>query len=84
MLSFPQWTVAELKGFGKEGGPLPLGDVVISVEFAKAQAEARGETLTNELRRLFVHGIVHLLGYDHELGEREARRMRRVERYLLT
>lgn len=83
VLSFPQWTPEELRRM-QPGQPLPLGDIVISVEYARAEAERRGEKLIDELKRLLIHGFVHLLGYDHELGPREARRMRRVERYLLT
>lgn len=42
-----------------------LGDVVISVETAKRQAEERGAELDSEIDLLLVHGILHLLGYDH-------------------
>lgn len=45
-----------------------LGDVVISIDTAKKQAEARGYTLRDECRILLIHGILHLLGYDHEHG----------------
>lgn len=57
-----------------------LGDVVISVEQANKQAKERGRTLADELEALLIHGILHLLGYDHERSEREARTMRRLER----
>jgi probable rRNA maturation factor len=43
-----------------------LGDVVISYPLAKIQAETRGHELEVELQLLTVHGILHLLGYDHE------------------
>ena len=43
-----------------------LGDVVISVEKAKEQAKERRRTLNEEMVTLLIHGIVHLLGYDHE------------------
>lgn len=46
-------------------GRTPLGDVVISVEYAARQAAQRGGTLPGELFHLAVHGLVHLLGYDH-------------------
>ena len=52
-----------------------LGDVIISVERAKAQAKSRRVTLASELELLAVHGTLHLLGYDHERPA-EARVMR--------
>jgi rRNA maturation RNase YbeY len=59
--------------------PFLLGDVVISVETAARQAQRRGHSLREELQILLVHGILHLLGYDHEISRREAVRMRRKE-----
>jgi probable rRNA maturation factor len=52
-------------------GRRALGDVVISVETAKRQAAAGGKTLPAELFHLAVHGLVHLLGYDHATAEEE-------------
>ena len=60
-----------------------LGDVVISVETAQRQADARGHSLERELRVLLVHGILHLLGYDHE-EDAEAELMEAEERRLLS
>jgi probable rRNA maturation factor len=48
-----------------ENKKLYLGDVVISVERAKMQAEQDGHNLTSELQLLTVHGVLHLLGHDH-------------------
>ncbi|MBI2360872.1 MAG: rRNA maturation RNase YbeY [Deltaproteobacteria bacterium] len=59
-----------------------LGDVVISVEQAKKQAKEKGTALEVELETLLIHGILHLLGYDHERSEREAGIMHRLERKL--
>ena len=52
-----------------------LGDVVISVERARSQAQSRGVSLDSELELLVVHGTLHLLGYDHDEPE-AARQMR--------
>jgi probable rRNA maturation factor len=48
-----------------------LGDVVISVETARRQAEAAGHSLLAELFHLAVHGMVHLMGYDHATAAEE-------------
>lgn len=50
-----------------------LGDIVISVETALRQAEERGASLEDELDVLLAHGVLHLLGYDHEDPEDERR-----------
>ncbi len=59
---------------------LLIGDVVISVEKAAAQAEARRRSLEDELESLLIHGILHNLGYDHERSAKDARRMKTMER----
>ena len=59
-----------------------LGDVVISVRTAAAQAELVGEDPPTELRLLAVHGLLHLIGHDHERAE-TARRMTRATQLLL-
>jgi probable rRNA maturation factor len=56
-----------------------LGDVVIAAGVARRQARAAGHSLQTELRVLALHGLLHLLGYDHE---RDNGRMARVERRL--
>lgn len=80
VLSFPQededWALPE-------GMPRTLGDVVISVDTAARQALALGHSLEVELRVLLVHGLLHLLGHDHEGEEAEAAAMRKAEAELL-
>ena len=48
-----------------------LGEIYISAEKARAQAQEYGHSLDRELRFLFVHGLLHLLGYDHMKEEDE-------------
>jgi probable rRNA maturation factor len=60
--------------------PHLLGDVVISVETAARQAQRRRHSLREEIQTLLIHGILHLLGYDHEISRSEAIRMHRKER----
>ncbi len=63
VLSFPLLEGKKLIGGPRES--VPLGDVVISVPQAKRQAAQQGKKLRQELALLLVHGILHLLGYDH-------------------
>lgn len=60
-----------------------LGDVVISIPTAERQAAERGHSLDHEIRELLVHGILHLLGYDHERSPEEAERMFARQREVL-
>jgi rRNA maturation RNase YbeY len=60
-----------------------LGDVVISLPTAERQARERGHATERELAELLLHGILHLLGYDHERSPAEARRMFAKQRALL-
>lgn len=64
--------------------PLLLGDVVISLPQAARQARAQNVPLNRELAQLLVHGILHLLGYDHERSSVDAQRMQRKERAVLS
>lgn len=65
------------------GEPAMLGDVVISVDTALREATQTGEPVEWTVVRLLVHGILHLLGYDHERSRAESRRMRKEEARLL-
>jgi probable rRNA maturation factor len=61
-----------------EGEPVNLGDVVISYPRAVAQADEFGHSVEREVAYLVAHGVLHILGYDHE-EERERERMRNKE-----
>jgi probable rRNA maturation factor len=63
-------------------GPRQLGDVVISLDTAKRQAKEYGRTLEAEVSRYLAHGLLHLLGHDHEKAH-EARKMAALEEKLL-
>nr|PZM93818.1 MAG: rRNA maturation RNase YbeY [Pseudomonadota bacterium] len=70
------------------GDPLPgqapfLGDLAISLDTARRRAREDGRPLSRELARYLAHGLLHLLGYDHEVSEQEARRMAEMEASLL-
>jgi probable rRNA maturation factor len=67
----------------KVNGWLILGDIVISVDTARRQAKEFGYSLEEELKRLLVHGLVHLLGYDHELGGEEEKKFFELEEFVL-
>jgi probable rRNA maturation factor len=56
---------------GLDGEPLLLGDVIISVPTAGRQADRRNRPLLDELTMLLAHGLLHLLGYDHDTAKTE-------------
>jgi probable rRNA maturation factor len=62
VLSFP---MDELKPFSATSGPGMLGDIVLCPEYAKPQAKRAGHSIQEELELLTVHGVLHLLGFDH-------------------
>lgn len=64
------------------GPPLILGDVVIAPGYVRRQAESLGVDFEDEIALMVTHGILHLLGYDHEADE-DAERMEERERVLL-
>jgi probable rRNA maturation factor len=70
VLSFP----AEQADFEKAEG-LSLGDIVISIEQAAAQAKKHRLSLENEVAQLILHGLLHLSGYDHETDHGEMNRL---------
>ena len=84
VLSFPMW---EDDGIGGDVDPdlgaVMLGDIVISVEKAKEQADEYGHSLTREVCFLAVHSTLHLLGYDHETSEEHEKYMNETQEKIL-
>jgi probable rRNA maturation factor len=72
----------DVLSFGIDGSPELLGDVVISLDTARRQAAEGRRTLIDELARLLAHGVLHLMGHDHEVPA-DARRMAQAEVDLL-
>jgi probable rRNA maturation factor len=66
----------------KNSPGLPIGDVVISIDTALNQAREYRVSPSARLRRLLIHGFLHLIGYDHERSPADARRMFARERAL--
>jgi probable rRNA maturation factor len=60
-----------------------LGEVLICLSQARRQAKERNDTYKAELQLLTVHGILHLLGYDHEINNKEAKKQELAEQKIL-
>jgi len=66
-----------------KGDRQSLGDIVLARQTVLREAREQGKRPADHLTHLVMHGVLHLLGYDHELGERQARRMEKLETRLL-
>lgn len=83
VLSFPMLEPGEVDDVPSEGEVEQLlGDIVISLEKAEEQAKSYGHSFEREVAFLVVHGVLHLLGYDHEIEE-ERKIMRQKEEEVL-
>ncbi len=60
-----------------------VGDIIISAQRAREEAEQGGLPFYERLIALIIHGLVHILGFDHDAGPKEARRMRYREQRLM-
>ena len=79
VLSFPmEAPFTEQSIFG-----MPLGSIIIAESFVKEKAAAFGHSIQDELSLLFIHGMLHLLGFDHENdnGEMRAREKELIEQF---
>jgi probable rRNA maturation factor len=94
VLSFPQQSAEERKSRGKardlrtsglqtlDYRPI-LGDIVVDLQRCKRQAREYGLTFDEELRRIVIHGLLHLVGYDHEESRYQKSKMESKEGELL-
>jgi probable rRNA maturation factor len=60
-----------------------LGDIVINVHMSKRRASVSREAFSSVVRQLLIHGLLHLIGYDHEVDHSEARKMQKKEKQLI-
>jgi probable rRNA maturation factor len=82
VLSFPSYSKKELKSLKISKQMLNLGDIVISHQLAQSQAIEYGHSLKREISFLFVHGLLHLLGYDH-MNKNEEKQMFKLQDKIL-
>ena len=64
---------------------MPLGSVVISIDFVEEKAKEYNHSFEDELKLLFIHGLLHLLGFDHEVdnGEHREKEEELIKKYKL-
>ena len=90
VLSWPAFDLAAGRDGGTPASPPPpdplmgeaLGDIAIAYDICRREAEAEGKPLTEHVTHLVVHGVLHLLGYDH-LRDRDATLMEGLETRIL-
>ncbi len=82
VLSFQYQDGEDLKQLAAQGGGT-LGDLVLAYETIASEAAAQNKPFEAHVTHLIVHGVLHLLGYDHEQGEAEAEDMEARERIAL-
>jgi probable rRNA maturation factor len=83
VLSFPQIADFSVHDSRFTVHDFVLGDIVISLPKANRQALEYGTTLNEELKRLLIHGLLHLIGYDHEMGKYAERKMQKKTQEIL-
>lgn len=82
VLSFPTLEPAAVAAALAADHPVPLGDIVVSYDTVARDAAGLGRPFADHLAHILVHGLLHLLGHDHEEDE-EAARMESLERRIL-
>jgi rRNA maturation RNase YbeY len=82
VLAFGQNQKSKIKNQKLE--ELGLGEIVTCLREVKKNAKRSGQSFEKELARVLIHGILHLLGYNHEKNEKEAEKMEEKEKYYLS
>lgn len=83
VLSFPMLDGTDMPTPADIGFNVSLGDIVLSLERAREQAEEFGHSFEREVAFLTAHSTLHLLGYDHETGEEDERVMREKQNKIM-
>ena len=84
VLSFPMVEPERLESLARsEGGEALLGDIALAHGICAAEAAEKGVAVCSHAAHLVVHGMLHLLGYDHERGDEDAGAMEEAERRAL-
>jgi probable rRNA maturation factor len=79
VLSFPMLERDDLLALGQDGPPELLGDIALAFETCGREAAAKGIPLDHHAAHLIVHGLLHLAGHDHEIGDEQAEVMEALE-----
>jgi probable rRNA maturation factor len=81
VLSFPQVQADLIEALANsDDGEALLGDIILAYETVAREAAEKGVPPADHATHLIVHGLLHLLGYDHELGDADAEAMEAMER----
>jgi probable rRNA maturation factor len=79
VLSFPMLEAGALPGLAADGPPVLLGDIALAYETCAREAAEKGIATEDHAAHLIIHGLLHLAGHDHELGNEEADAMEALE-----
>ncbi len=82
VLSFPAYSKRALKQLAPQRAPHFLGDISLAYQYVAAEAAKDGKKLPDHIIHLVIHGILHILGHDHQTA-RQAARMEQLERDVL-
>lgn len=82
VLSFPQISLLELRQYEIDAPSILLGDIVMSFETIVRESEEQNKLLMNHIIHLYIHSLLHLLGFDH-IDEEDAKEMEDLEAFFL-